>query len=113
MKIKDPTKRSREAANLAQKVAGIMGKQAYAYIAVPKGKGWGVAITVEGQRGYNQIDDGFHFDRRDVADYFAKGMNAHIGLTPLRAIEIIASSMREERPVSSKPVAAKPREMAS
>ena len=102
MKVKDPTKRSREAAILDQKVAGMMGNKAYAYIAVPKGKGWGVGIAAEGEHGYNQIqiDGGFHFHKRDEADYFAKGMNAHIGLTPLRAIEIIASSMR--RPVPAR-----------
>ena len=95
-KIKDPTKRSREAAILDQKVAGVMGNEAYAYIGVPKEKGWGVGIAV-GERGYNeiQIDGGLHFDKRDEADYFAKCMNVHhIGLTQLRAIEIIASSLR-------------------
>ena len=98
MKVKDPTTRSREAAILAETVAGTMGAASYAYIAVPKEKGWVLATAVEGEHGCWQINGGFHFEKRDEADYFARGMNAHIGLTPVRAIEIVASSMRVQVP---------------
>ena len=53
-KIKHATKRSREAAILDLKVTGMMDNEAYAYIGVPKGKGWGIGIAV-GERGYNQF----------------------------------------------------------
>ena len=96
MKVKDPTKQSREAAILAETVAGTMGTATYAYIAVPKGKGWALAITVAREHGCRQIDGSFHFEKRDEADYFAKGMNAHIGLTTVRVIDIVASSIRAQ-----------------
>ena len=96
MKVKDPTKRSREAAILAETVAGTMGAASYAYIAVPKEKGWVLATAVEGEHGCWQINGGFHFEKRDEADYFAKCMNAHIGLTTVRTIDIVATSMRAQ-----------------
>jgi hypothetical protein len=95
MKTKDPTKRSRGAAIIDQTVASIMGNAVYAYIAVPNENGWSLGIVVEGGHGFGQINGGFHFDKRDVADYFAKGMNVHLGLTSLRAIAIIAPCMRK------------------
>ena len=45
-----------------------------------------------------QINGGFHFEKRDEADYFAKGMNAHIGLTTVRVIDIVVSSIRAQVP---------------
>ena len=98
MKVKDPTKRSREAAILAETVAGTMGTATYAYIAVPNEKEWALAIAVAGEHGCRQINGNFHFEKRDEADYFAKGMNAHIGLTTVRVIDIVASNMRAQVP---------------
>jgi len=96
MKVKDPTKRSREAAILAETIAGTMGTAAYAYIAVPNAKGWALAIAVAGEHRCRQINSSFHFEKRDEADYFAKGMNAHIGLTTVRVIDIVVSSIRAQ-----------------
>jgi hypothetical protein len=99
VKTKDPTQQSIEAAILDQKVAGTMGDDPYAYVAVLNhrpGKMWAIGIAVEDQAGYVPIeaDIMFTFDRREEVDAFVGGMNKHIGLTPDRAARIVISSMR-------------------
>lgn len=95
-KADDPTNKSLAAALLDQKVAGMMGDQSYAYVAVVGGsKQFTIGIAVEGQDGYNPIEGGlFEFDYYDEASTFCDGMNKHIGLDPRRSMEIITSTMR-------------------
>lgn len=90
----DPTQQSLEAAILDQKIAGQMGDQPYAYVAVyTEGTKFGLGIAVEDQQGYSPIT-GIDFDSHDQAHNFADGMNRHIGLDGTRAAQIICSSMR-------------------
>lgn len=96
MKTIDPTQRSLEAAILDQTVAGTFEDKPYAYAAVlnqGSGKMWAIGIAVEDEAGYNPVA-GFEFDTQAEVDAFVDGMNKHIGLTKLKATEIIASSMR-------------------
>jgi hypothetical protein len=102
---KDPTHGSLAAALLDQKVAGLFHDKQYAYVPVIGGKGsgkaWGVGIAVEGEHGYCPIEDKtdadqlFAFASREEANDFCNGMNEHIGLSRIRAIEITVSSMRK------------------
>jgi len=90
----DPTQQSLEAAILDQKVAGMMGDQPYAYVAVyTEGTKFGLGIAAEDQQGYSPIS-GIEFESHDLAHEFADGMNRHIGLDGTRAAQIICASMR-------------------
>ena len=96
-KIADPTNRRLEAALLDQKVAGEFHDKDYAYVPVMNhnGKPWAIGIAVEGEHGYSPIvAEAFTYDNRDDAADFCDGMNMHIGLEKIRAIEIVVSSMR-------------------
>jgi hypothetical protein len=91
----DPTHNSLDAAILDQKVAGLMGDDAYAYVKVTGegAKPWAIGIAVEHEAGYSPIS-GMEFATEAEADAFVDGMNRHIGLDARRAMEIVCSTMR-------------------
>ena len=87
----DITNQYLEAAIIDQKVAGMFGGKAYAYVAVVK-DGYGLGIAVKDESGYNPIS-GKSFDSYEEAKQWADGLNEHIGLSKDAALDIVGSSM--------------------
>ena len=100
--MKDPTTMWLDAALLDQVVAGKFHGRPYAFVPIYRSPDvfsrniWGIGIAVEGEHGHYPVaHPSFTWAARDEAAAFCEGMNRHVGLSPLREVEIVASSMRK------------------
>lgn len=82
-----------EAAIIDQKVAGEFAGKVYAFVAVVEKDGWQLGVAVQGEQGYNPIS-GKTFAHKAEAKNWADGLNKHIGLSDIEALDIIGSTMR-------------------
>jgi hypothetical protein len=91
----DITSNHLEAALIDQSVAGQLFDKRYAFVAV-YGEGWQLGVAVANESGYNPIA-GKTFKNQDEAEQWANGLNDHIGLDKLAALQIIGSTMGGNR----------------
>jgi hypothetical protein len=91
----DITTKYLEAAFIDQNVAGAFFDRRYAFVSVYN-EGWQLGVAVANESGYNPIS-GKTFKDQDEAKEWADGLNAHIGLTDLAALQIIGSTMGGNR----------------
>lgn len=73
-----------------------------AYIAVMgEGGVYHLGIAVEGEKGYNRFPDdhdlGGDYASKEQCERVASGFNKDLGLTPLEAAKIVASTMNFKR----------------
>jgi hypothetical protein len=94
----DITNRHLEAAIIDQKVAGEFSGKRYAFAAVVEKGGYQLGVAVANESGYHPIS-GKTFDRYEEAKLWARELNAHIGLSPDEALDIVGSTMRGPRVV--------------
>jgi hypothetical protein len=83
-----------DAAFIDQMVAGAFHGLRYAYAVVTTDDGgFALGVAVKDEAGYTPVA-GKAFDTEADARHWADSLNEHIGLLPIDAIEIVASSMR-------------------
>ena len=92
----DITSTHLEAALIDQSVAGSFHDKPYAFVAVINGNAWQLGVAVANESGYNPIA-GKTFAHRAEAKNWADGLNKHIGLSDIEALDIISSTMRGPR----------------
>ena len=84
-----------EAAILDQKVAGEFHGKVYAFVAVIN-DGYKLGVAVANEYGYSPIE-GKTFEHYYQAKEWAAGLNKHIGLSEIEALDIVGSTMRGQR----------------
>lgn len=88
-----------EAAFIDQNIAGALHGQTYAFVAVyMSGTEWQLGVAVANEHGYNPIA-GKTFAHQAEAKQWADGLNEHIGLSEIEALDIITSTMGGSRVV--------------
>lgn len=81
-----------EAALIDQIVAGSFSEKVYAFASVPEPGGWVLGVVVANESGYFPVR-GKVFKTSTECEYWAEGLNAHIGRSPESVMSIVGSSM--------------------
>jgi len=88
----DITSKYLEAALLDQKVAGMMGRKDYAFVAQHGDGCWVLGVAVANEPGYYPLA-GKTFPSEKSASVWADGLNRHIGVDDDTALRIVVSTM--------------------